>query len=419
MLPDYVILEELGRGGMGVVYKAHHRPLNRLVAIKMLLAGNSANEEQRIRFLIEAEAVAQLQHPNIVQLYEISEYEGRPFFALEYVAGVSLARYLQAKPLTPDEAVAILEPIVWAVQHAHERGILHRDLKPANILISESESATIAKEEVPANRVGMGDPKTAIAKVADFGLAKQLFGVQDLTASGMAIGTPNYMAPENALGNAKQMGLRSDIFSLGAILYEMLTGKPPFLAETPVQTMMKVVHEEPEAISRLQPNVPRDLTTICYRCLEKDPARRYPNAKALADDLHRFRAGKAILARPVGQIEYAWKWAKRRPAPAALIVLFILIGALGRSRVCRLVAPGRPCPRAGSRRPRGSHGNWGSRSRKHANWPNGRFTTVKLHARNEHHQNRIGDSNNQLQLCDPKKRGWEWDLLLAQITPIL
>jgi WD40 repeat protein len=413
LLPDYEILEELGRGGMGVVYKARHRPLNRLVAIKMILAGNSANEEQRSRFMIEAEAVAHLQHANIVQLYEISEYEGRAFFALEYVPGVSLARYLMVKPLTPDEAVAILEPIVWAIHHAHERGILHRDLKPANILIAEPEPGASGTFR-SASKMGFCDLKNALPKVADFGLAKQLFAVQDLTVSGMAIGTPNYMAPENALGNAKQMGLRSDIFSLGAILYEMLTGKPPFMGETPVQTMMKVVHEDPEPITRLQPNVPRDLTTICYRCLEKDPTRRYPNAKALAEDLQRFRAGKAIQARPIGQLEHIWKWAKRRPAPAALIALFILIGTLGVPGFATLWLQADDAREDEVKaRVKADHLSQQERdAREQAEWKV-YYSRIAL-ARNEHQQNRVGDSNNQLQLCDPAKRGWEWDLLFAR-----
>jgi WD40 repeat protein/tRNA A-37 threonylcarbamoyl transferase component Bud32 len=298
-VPGYEIVGELGRGGMGVVYKARQLKLNRLVALKMILAGGHVGDDQMARFRREAEAVAQLQHPGIVQIYEVGEQDGLPFFSLELIEGGSLADKLAGMPLPPGEAAALLEPLARAVQAAHERGIIHRDLKPANVLLTAA-----------------GAPK-----VTDFGLAKRVEVGGNLTATGAVLGTPSYMAPEQASGDGRRVGPAADVYALGALLYECLTGRPPFQGPTPVDTLLQVVSEEPVPPSRLQPKVPRDLETICLKCLHKDPARRYESAAAVADDLARFQAGQPIRARPSTTPERVLKWMKRRPALAALVAV--------------------------------------------------------------------------------------------------
>ncbi len=304
-VPGYEILGELGRGGMGVVYQARHVHLNRLVALKMILAGVHVGPRDLQRFRSEAAAVAGLKHPSIVQVYEVGEQDGRPYFALEYVEGGSLANKLNGTPLPPRYASVMIEQLARTIHHAHERGIVHRDLKPANILLTDD-----------------GFPK-----ITDFGLAKQLANPA-LTQSGTVIGTPSYMAPEQALGKNRDVGPAVDVYALGSILYEMLTGRPPFRAETSLDTMLQVASEEPVPLSRLQPRLPRDLQTICLKCLEKEPHKRYPTAESLADDLRRFQTGEPILARPVGTVERAVKWARRRPSQAALIGLALVSIAL-------------------------------------------------------------------------------------------
>jgi serine/threonine protein kinase len=302
-IPGYEILGVLGRGGMGVVYKARQVSLKRLVALKMILAGSHAGPADLARFRVEAEAVARLQHPNIVQIYEVSEVSGLPYFSLEYVGGGSLARELAGTPMRSRRAAELLETLARAVHHAHRREIVHRDLKPANVLLT----------------------RDGVPKVADFGLAKQLETEgEHLTRSGAIMGTPSYMAPEQAEGKTKHIGPAADVYALGAILYEMLTGRPPFRAETPLDTILQVVSEEPVPPRRLQSKVPRDLETICLKCLEKRPAQRYPSAKALADDLRRFLNGEPIHARILGVVGRAWNWAKTHPGySVAAVALFL------------------------------------------------------------------------------------------------
>jgi tetratricopeptide (TPR) repeat protein/tRNA A-37 threonylcarbamoyl transferase component Bud32 len=310
-LPDYEILAELGHGGMGVVYKARQKSLNRVVALKMIRAGASASPELLARFHIEAEALASLQHPHIVQVHEVGEHDGCPYMAMEFLDGGALADHLTGRPQPPRAAAAFIEMLARAMHAAHLRGIIHRDLKPANVLISGEWAAA------------RGEPTAAIPtlKITDFGLAKRLAGDQGQTTTGAIVGTPSYMAPEQAWGRAQEIGPATDVYALGAILYEMLTGRPPFLAESSMATLRQLTTENPTTPSRLCPALPRDLETICLKCLEKEPARRYTTAEDLADDLHRFRAGEPIAARPVGMAERAWKWAKRRPALAALILV--------------------------------------------------------------------------------------------------
>jgi hypothetical protein len=305
LIAGYEVLGELGRGGMGVVYKARQVPLDRVVALKMILAGGHAGPEERARFRREAEAVARLQHPNIVQVFEVGEHDGLPFFSIEFCPGGSLDRKLAGTPLPPREAAALVEKLATAMDAAHRKGVLHRDLKPANVLLAEG-----------------GTPK-----VTDFGLAKKL-GEAGQTASGAVVGTPSYMAPEQAGGQGKEVGPAADVYALGALLYECLTGRPPFKAATALDTLLQVVAEEPVPPSRLQPATPKDLETICLKCLQKQPARRYAGAAELADDLHRFLEGEPVRARPVGAAERLGKWVRRRPAVAGLLAA-LLLAALG------------------------------------------------------------------------------------------
>ncbi len=334
----YEIVGELGRGAMGVVYRARQRSLNRLVALKMVLNGEYAGSEQVARFRREAELIAQLQHPNVVQIYDVGEQDGRPFFAMELVAGGSLARRLAGTPQDMRAAADLIQTLARAVHAAHRLGIIHRDLKPANILLQRDEGrGTRGEDQAPSALVPRPSSSVPIPKITDFGLAKQLVRPtepDERTGSGTIMGSPSYMAPEQALAQSATVGPAADIYSLGAILYELLTGRPPFRAESPLETVLLVRHEEPVPPRRLRPKLPRDLETICLTCLRKEPHRRYPSAEALAEDLRRFLADEPIRARPIGVGERLLKWVRRRPAWAALAVvsgvaiLSLLAGAI-------------------------------------------------------------------------------------------
>jgi tetratricopeptide (TPR) repeat protein/tRNA A-37 threonylcarbamoyl transferase component Bud32 len=296
-LPGYEVLERLGHGGMGVVYKARQRALNRVVALKMILHAEHTTEDERRRFQTEAEAIARLQHPHIVQVHEVGEHRGLPYFSLELCPGGSLADTLDGTPWEAAAAAQLVETLAGAMHAAHRASVVHRDLKPANVLLTEE-----------------GAPK-----VADFGLAKCL-DREGHTQTGAVMGTPEYMAPEQARG-CKEVGPAADVYALGAILYQLLTGRPPFKAPTAADTLLQVVEDDPVPVRRLQPKVPRDLETVCLRCLRKDPARRYPTAADLAGDLGRFLRGEPVHARPTGPAERLVKWVRRRPAAAALVAL--------------------------------------------------------------------------------------------------
>jgi WD40 repeat protein len=318
-VPGYDILEEVGRGGMAVVYRARQVSLNRVVALKMILAGAHATAQERDFFRAEAEAIARLHHPHIVQIFEVGEHNGLPYLCLEYLAGGSLAAYLAGAPQPPRAAAGLLAPLARAAQFAHEHGVVHRDLKPANVLL-----AACGLDQDNAR------PQTAcVPKIADFGLAKRLDGAQTLLASGTVAGTPNYMAPEQAAGPSRLLGPAVDVYALGALLYEALTGQAPFRGQTAYETLLQVVHGEPVPPRQLQPAVPRDLETVCLKCLHKDPQKRYPSALALAEDLESFLAGRPIAARPVGPWGRAAKWARRRPAVATLLALVVALTAVG------------------------------------------------------------------------------------------
>jgi WD40 repeat protein len=301
-LPGYDLLGELGRGGMGIIYKARQTGLNRDVALKMILAPALAGPAGLARFRREAEAAARLHHPNIVQIYEVGAHAGRPYLALEYVGGQTLARRLAGAPAPARQAAELVEVLARAMHYAHQRGVIHRDLKPANVLLTES-----------------GQPK-----ISDFGLAKLLEEQAAQTHTSAILGTPSYMAPEQAAGQGREVGPATDVYALGAVLYELLTGRPPFRAETPLATAQQVVADEPLPPSRLQAGVPRDLETVCLKCLHKGPQKRYASAEALADDLRRFLHHEPIRARPASPWERGVKWARRRPAAAALLAVSLL-----------------------------------------------------------------------------------------------
>src|SRR5271166_2074007 len=304
-VPGYRVEALLGRGGMGVVYRAWHLRLNRAVALKMMLAGPCARPEELERFLRESQAVAGLGHPNIVQVYDMGDVEGRPYFTMELVEGGNLADQIRGVPQPAHQAAVRVATLAEAIHAAHQSGILHRDLKPGNILLTED-----------------GTPK-----VTDFGLARRLQGEGGLTLSGVPMGTPSYMAPEQARGDNGAVGPATDVYALGAILYELLTGRPPFRAESATATLQQVVADEPVPPARLNPRVPRDLQTICLKCLSKEPHKRYASAQALAEDLRRFERGEPITARPVGPLERGVRWVHRRPALAAALAAGVLLAS--------------------------------------------------------------------------------------------
>jgi serine/threonine protein kinase/tetratricopeptide (TPR) repeat protein len=344
--PGYEILEEIGRGGMGVVYKARQLNLNRLVALKVILGGPHASDQDKGRFRLEAEAAGRLRHPNVVQVYDVGEYAGFAYIAFELVDGATLRQFQDGRPLPPGEAARLAAAVARAVHHAHENGIVHRDLKPGNILLSVAgcqspvvADAGSAPQDTARGSAGASAPRQQqlatdnrqpAPKVTDFGLAKELSSDAHLTTTGIACGTPNYMSPEQVRGAKDAIGPRTDVYGLGAVLFEMLTGRPPVIGTDSAQVMDQILHADPPPVRRLNPDVPRDLEVVVAKCLERDPARRYAAAADVADDLDRFLAGHPIRARAVGPAGRARRWCRRNPwAAAALVVTSVGFAAAG------------------------------------------------------------------------------------------
>jgi len=305
---DYELLEEIARGGMGVVYKARQVSLNRLVALKMILSGQFASKQEVLRFRVEAEAAANLHHPNIVAIYETGEHNGQHYFSMQYVPGPNLSQLVGAKPLAATQAARYALAIAQAIHYAHQKNTLHRDLKPSNVLIDADDQP----------------------RITDFGLTRRLRGEYGITVTGQVLGSPNYMPPEQAGGKRGQTGPFSDVYSIGAILYHLLTARPPFQSETIEETLLQVLNKEPLSPRLLNVSVPRDLETICLKCLEKEPDRRYQTAQELADELERFLQDEPIHARPIHPTEKAWRWCRRKPGLAtlgtiALILFFVVV----------------------------------------------------------------------------------------------
>ncbi|MGF1579493.1 MAG: tetratricopeptide repeat protein [Gemmataceae bacterium] len=325
-IPGYEIVGVIGRGGMGVIYRARQIDADRIVALKTILAGEHADREAQKRFRNEVFAIARLRHPGIIEIYDVGKHDGQPYFSMELCAAGSLDKYLSATPVPAKEAAELVRDVGLAIQAAHEATVIHRDLKPANILLTPrpGESVSYAEEARPPL-------SSFVARVTDFGLAKKLDDVT-LTRTGLIMGTPSYMSPEQAQSE-KELSPLSDVYSLGAILYECLTGRPPFKGATSVETVYQVTTKEPVAPRQLQPSTPRDMETICLKCLQKDPTRRYHSARELAEDLQRFLDGQPILARRVGRIERTVKLVKRNPVVASftvfsVVAIFVILGGL-------------------------------------------------------------------------------------------
>jgi WD40 repeat protein/predicted Ser/Thr protein kinase len=379
LVPGYEVLEELGRGGMGVVYKARQLSLNRLTAVKMVLAGRHAGAHDLERFRAEAKAAAALKHPNIVQVYEIDQHDGSPFFSMEYVEGGTLKERTKGLPWPVQESAQLVEKLARAVQYAHERGIVHRDLKPANILFTAD-----------------GTPK-----ITDFGLAKRLDNMGGQTRTGEVMGTPGYMAPEQAMPSKQRIGPATDIYALGALLYELLTGRPPFSSDTPFDLLRQVAQDDPVSVERLRPTVPRDLSTITMKCLEKGPDKRYATANDLANDLARFLANEPVAARPPSAFYRAQKFTGRHKALVGGVAATGLALVLG-TALSFLFALGE----ARQRRQADDNARTARRQAYQAR------LMAAVAALGDHD---VTEADHQLQEAPRELRGWEWEHLTRRV----
>jgi eukaryotic-like serine/threonine-protein kinase len=381
-VPGFDVKGELGRGGMSVVYLARQVALNRLVALKVIRARVYADAMIAARFRDEALAAARFQHPNIVQVYEVGEFDGQGYLVLEYAAGGSLEQKLANTPQPARESAQLIEDLARALHYAHQHGIVHRDLKPANVVLTE----------------------TGLPKVTDFGLAKLMEREGGLTQTGDIMGTPSYMAPEQAQGTPSDATPATDVYALGAILYEMLTGRPPFKGATPLSTLSQVTGHEPVAPSKLQRHTPRELETICLKCLEKEPRKRYATALDLADDLRRFLENRPIKARRISFAEWCWRWCRREPVKAGLLVALVCAFAAGVAGVAvqwrraeeKAAAETLARTRAEQEQRRALNSVYFSRIAQ---------------ARLEWRLNNAAGARQLLERCDTQRRGWEWHYL--------
>jgi serine/threonine protein kinase/WD40 repeat protein/tetratricopeptide (TPR) repeat protein len=426
-LPGYQLLGEIGRGGTGIVYKARDEQLNRLVALKLIRGETAVGSSGAARFRAEAEAVARFQHPHIVQIFEIGQHEGLPYLALEYVGGGNLQQRIAGKPQDAAAAARLVETVARAIHYAHERGVIHRDLKPANVLLvphpralparrdektrtahdagERSSARSLRTTHLEASLTGLSFENCDFTpKIADFGLAKLQEEEQGLTLTGTILGTPSYMAPEQALGGNGQITTATDVHALGTILYEILTGHPPFMGSTPLSTLEQVRKQEPMPPSKLQRRVPRDLETICLKCLEKEPKKRYASALDVAEDLRRFLEHRPIQARRARRSERFLRWCRREPGKAGLLatLLLVLIGGISGIVTQWLRA---------EHEARNEKEARGRAERAEEDARNNLYLSLIAQARLEWRLNNVGAAERLLEHCEPARRGWEWHYL--------